>query len=160
MFLNKPIKEYIIFFSMSFFTISLFACSGKTSPNKIILNNKTGFTLYTSKFETEDSDTEITLEEMESEKRIVLEINEKDLYYVSDYALLADSLVNIDIMWHVTDKNSEGKPSYKNQGEVFNVSDTEKGFCNYEIDIYDTHTEVRGLDEGLCDKKIILNEDF
>ena len=160
MFLNKPIKEYIIFFSMSFFTISLFACSGKTSPNKIILNNKTGFTLYTSKFETEDSDTEITLEEMESEKRIVLEINEKDLYYVSDYALLANSLVNIDIMWHVTDEGIDGKPSYKNQGKVFNVSDTEKGFCSYEIAIYNTHTEVRGLDEGLCDKKIILNEDF
>ena len=145
---------------MSFFTISLFACSGKTSPNKIILNNKTGFTLYTSKFETEDSDTEITLEEMESEKRIVLEINEKDLYYVSDYALLADSLVNIDIMWHVTDEGIDGKLLYQNQGKVFKVSETDEGFCSYEIDIYDTHTEVRGLDEGLCDKKIILNEDF
>lgn len=158
MFLDRYVKKYIIFFSMSFFTVSLFACSDITSSNKIFLNNKTSFTLYTSKFETEDSDTEITLEEMELEKRIILDINEKDLYYVSSYALLADSLVNIDIVWHVTDKNSEGKPSYKNQGEVFNVSDTEKGFCSYEIDIYDTHTEVKGIEGGSCDKKIILNK--
>ncbi|WP_440464022.1 hypothetical protein [Psychrobacter sp. ASPA161_6] len=154
------LNKNIIIPNMLFAISSLLGCMNVNSSNKIFLNNKTSFTLYTSKFETEDSDTEITLEEMESEKRIVLDVNEKDLYCVSDYALLADSLVNIDIMWHVTDKNSEGKPSYKNQGEVFNVSDTEKGFCSYEIDIYDTHTEVRGLGEGLCDKKIILNEDF
>lgn len=158
MFLNRPIKEYIIFFITSFFTVSLFACSNTNSSNKILLNNKTSFTLYTSKFETEDSDTEITLEEMESEKRIVLDMNEKKYFFVSDYALLADSLVNIDIVWHVIDEDDKGKPLYKNQGEAFYVS--EKGFCSYEIDIYDTHNEVRGLDEGECDKKIILNEDF
>ncbi len=158
MFLNRPIKEYIIFFITSFFTVSLFACSNTNSSNKILLNNKTSFTLYTSKFETEDSDTEITLDEMESEKRIVLDMNEKKYFFVSDYALLADSLVNIDIVWHVIDEDDKGKPLYKNQGEAFYVS--EKGFCSYEIDIYDTHNEVRGLDEGECDKKIILNEDF
>ena len=156
MFLNRPIKEYIIFFITSFFTVSLFACSNTNSSNKILLNNKTSFTLYTSKFETEDSDTEITLEEMESEKRIVLDMNEKKYFFVSDYALLADSLVNIDIVWHVIDEDDKGKPLYKNQGEAFYVS--EKGFCSYEIDIYDTHNEVRGIDEGLCDKKIILNK--
>ena len=88
MFLNRPIKEYIIFFITSFFTVSLFACSNTNSSNKILLNNKTSFTLYTSKFETEDSDTEITLDEMESEKRIVLDMNEKKYFFVSDYALL------------------------------------------------------------------------
>ena len=155
MLLNKSLIKYITMFNMLFVVSSLYGCGHKSSINKIFLNNKTSFTLYTSKFETEDSDTEITLEEMESEKRIVLGVNEKDLYYISNYALLADSLVNIDIMWHVTDKNSEGKPSYKNQGEVFNVSDTEKGFCSYEIDIYNTYTEVKGLEGGPCDKKII-----
>lgn len=158
--LNKKLINYIVIPNMLFAISSLLGCMHTNSSNKIFLNNKTSFTLYTSKFETEDSDTEITLEEMESEKRIVLGVNEKDLYYISNYALLADSLVNIDIMWHVTDKNSEGKPSYKNQGEVFNVSDTEKGFCSYEIDIYNTYTEVKGIDEGSCDKKIILNKKF
>lgn len=157
MLLNKSLIKHITIFNMLFVVSSLYGCVHKSSINKIFLNNKTSFTLYASKFETEDSNTEITLEEMESEKRIVLDVNEKDLYYVSDYALLADSLVNVDIMWHVIDEDDEGKPLYKNQGEAFYVS--EKGFCSYEIDIYDTHNEVRGLDEGLCDKKIILNTD-
>lgn len=160
MHLKKKLIKYIVIPNMLFAISSLSGCMHANYSNKIFLNNKTSFTLYTSKFETEDSDTEITLEEMESEKRIVLEINEKDLYYVSDYALLADSLVNIDIMWHVTDEGIDGKLLYQNQGKVFKVSETDEGFCSYEIDIYDTHTEVRGLDEGLCDKKIILNEDF
>ncbi len=156
--LNKKLIKYIVIPNMLLAVSSLFGCMHTNSSNKIFLNNKTSFTLYTSKFETEDSDTEITLEEMESEKRIVLNVNEKDIYYVSDYVLLADSLVNIDIMWHVIDEDIEGKPMYKSQGEAFNVS--EKGFCSYEIDIYDTHTEVRGLDEGSCDKKIIRNENL
>lgn len=156
--LNKNLIKYIVIPNMLFAISSLLGCMHTNSSNKIFLNNKTNFTLYTSKFETEDSDTEITLEEMESEKRIVLNVNEKDIYYVSDYVLLADSLVNIDIMWHVIDEDIEGKPMYKSQGEAFNVS--EKGFCSYEIDIYDTHTEVRGLDEGSCNKKIIRNENF
>ena len=156
--LNKKLIKYIVIPNMLLAVSSLFGCMHTNSSNKIFLNNKTSFTLYTSKFETEDSDTEITLEEMESEKRIVLNVNEKDIYYVSDYVLLADSLVNIDIMGHVIDEDIEGKPMYKSQGEAFNVS--EKGFCSYEIDIYDTHTEVRGLDEGSCDKKIIRNENL
>lgn len=156
--LNKNLIKYIVIPNMLFAISSLLGCMHTNSSDKIFLNNKTSFTIYTSKFETEDSDTEITLEEMESEKRIVLDVNDKDLYYVSDYVLLADSLFNIDIMWHVIDEDIEGKPMYKSQGEAFNVS--EKGFCSYEIDIYDTHTEVRGLDEGSCDKKIIRNENF
>ena len=154
--LNKKLIKYIVIPNMLFAISSLLGCMHTNSSNKIFLNNQTSFTLYTSKFETEDSDTEITLEEMESEKRIVLDMNEKKYFFVSDYALLADSLVNIDIVWHVIDEDDKGKPLYKNQGEAFYVS--EKGFCSYEIDIYDTHNEVRGIDEGLCDKKIILNK--
>ncbi|NRD71414.1 hypothetical protein HQR03_12815 [Psychrobacter okhotskensis] len=154
--LNKKLIKYIVIPNMLFAISSLLGCMHTNSSNKIFLNNQTSFTLYTSKFETEDSDTEITLEEMESEKRIVLDVNEKDLYYVSNYALLADFPVDIDIGWHVTDMNIDGKPAYKGQGRTFSIS--EKGFCSYEIDIYDTHTEVRGIEGESCDKKIILNK--
>lgn len=158
MFLNKKLLKYTVMFNMLFIISSLYGCTHTSSSNKIFLNNKTSFTLYTSKFEVKVSDSEITPEEMEGEKRIVLEVDEKDYYFVDKYALSSDSFIDIDIGWHVTDKDIKGKPSYKSQGKTFNVS--EKGFCSYEINIYDTHTEVRGLDEGECDKKIILNEDF
>ncbi|WP_045448179.1 hypothetical protein [Psychrobacter sp. JCM 18902] len=158
MFLNRPIKEYIIFFSMSFFTVSLSACNDMNSSNKVSLNNKTSYMLYASKYEVKVSDTEITLDEMESAERMVLDVDEKDYYYISNYALLADFPVDIDIGWHVTDEDIEGKPMYKSQGKAFNIS--EKGFCSYEIDIYDTYTEVKGIEGGSCDKKIILNKKF
>ena len=91
---------------------------------------------------------------MQSVKRIVLDINEKDYYYINNYALLADFPVDIDIGWHVTEMN-DGKIAYKGQGKTFIFS--KNGSCSYEINIYDAYTEVRGIDEGSCDKKIVLN---
>jgi hypothetical protein len=137
MFLSRPIKKYVIFFAMLFFMVTIFSCSDMNSSNKISLNNKTSYTLYVSKYEVKVSNTEITLDEMQSVKRMVLDINEKDYYYINNYALLANFPVDIDIGWHVTETN-DGKLAYKGQGKTFIFS--ENGSCSYEIDIYDAYT--------------------
>ena len=52
--LNKKLIKYIVIPNMLFAISSLLGCMHTNSSNKIFLNNQTSFTLYTSKFETED----------------------------------------------------------------------------------------------------------
>lgn len=125
---------------------------------KIYFLNNSQYISYASKGEYDIKNVDPTHEEASKEISAKIEPHAKTVFSVMNTSFFSKNPINIYLGWHTTVKNHDGDLVFPHQSRRFYFSD--KGFCEYEITLYDDNVEIKGINKNYCYKKIIIDLGF